>query len=111
MYTAVMDRKKSEKVDYRVQLTPRLRRDADALFEKRGITRNEGVERVLRWFLGADQIIQQEMLGQLPEDSRAEMADLLARRLAEQDAAKADAAGSAARSRPSGPQGRRRGTG
>lgn len=80
-YKGVMAGEK--KTDYRVQIDESLGSEMDKALQRRGTSRTEGVSRIFRWFLDLPPTVQADALGQLPEDTGAEVARILLERIEE----------------------------
>lgn len=66
-----------EKINYRIDIDSDVSGAMDELFKRRGVGRSEGMTRMMRWFLDAPESVQQDMLEQLPEDLRPNIARLV----------------------------------
>lgn len=64
---------RDRKIDWRVQIASDISAGADDLFERRGMTRTTGLERLLAWFLTLDQAVQADAFGQLPDEIRPDI--------------------------------------
>ena len=65
------------KEQFRTDLPPDLKKRIKAIFAKRGIDRTKGVERIMAWFVEQPQVIQQHILGQLPDDLAPDIARMV----------------------------------
>lgn len=70
----VMDTKK---IDYRVQIDAELAEQADDSFKLHGVTRTEGVARLLEWFKGQSEEVRSMAMGQLPESLHIHAAKIM----------------------------------
>lgn len=79
----VMARKNnsSPPIDWRLKLPADLAEQMDDLIERRGSDRTKSMARIVEWFLGLPEIIQQDALGQLPEENRQDIAQMILKQM------------------------------
>lgn len=66
---ALTTSKQSRKNDLRVRLTPELKQEVDALFERKNISQVKAVTAMLKWVVEQPDLVQSVVLGQIDDES------------------------------------------
>lgn len=65
-----------ENFQYKLNFDPEFAKQADALWEKRGLSRTEAIKRIIQWFQTLPQAVQQSAFRQLPDGLEIEILKL-----------------------------------
>ena len=88
------------KEDFRLKLPPKLKSELAAIFRRRSVDRTKACILVLDWFVKQSQMIQQHILGQLPDDIEADIASMVLKKMAAGSKSAKDAERVLGRARP-----------
>lgn len=76
----LVENQKGTKI-FKVDIDPRVVDQMKELFERRNISQVAGATSLFKWLLSQDELFQSIILGQVPDDSVKEVAQLILKRL------------------------------